>query len=238
MLASEKPLMQIDELTGHAAKFDAGFGETTKAISAYIITYQDSVDKLVQVVNWYDQASELKDARISELELKFGSQEEEKSALAQQIAQQAETREIFANMERSFLANEATVLREGNDIIIRLVGLNFPVAKSTIEEKSFGLLTKVRDAINYFPESTVSVLGYTDSYGGDAQNLKLSTERAESVKKYLMANSKLLTSQISVIGYGESKPISTNETATGRAANRRVDVVIHPSTNVKIVMAD
>jgi outer membrane protein OmpA-like peptidoglycan-associated protein len=238
MLASEIPLMQIDELTGHAAQFDAGFAKTTNEISAYITTYQDSVDNLIQVVGWYEQASKLKNARISELEQKYGSQEKEKSALALQIANQAETREIFANMERSFRTNEATVLREGNDIIIRLVGLNFPVAKSTIEEKSFGLLTKVRDAINYFPASTISVMGYTDSYGGDAQNLQLSTERAESVKKYLMANSKLTTSQISVIGYGESKPISTNETVTGRAANRRVDVVIHPSPNAKIVMAN
>jgi outer membrane protein OmpA-like peptidoglycan-associated protein/HEPN domain-containing protein len=238
MLASEKPLTQIDELTGHAAKFDAGFAATTNEISTYIITYQDSVDKLIQVVNWYDLASGLKDARISELEQKFGSQEKEKSALALQIAQQAETREIFANMERSFLPKEASVLREGNDIIIRLVGLNFPTAKSTIEEKSFGLLTKVRDAINYFPGSSVSVMGHTDSYGGDAQNLQLSTERAESVKQYLMANSELTSSQISVIGFGESKPISTNETVTGRSANRRVDVVIHPSTDIKIVMAD
>jgi outer membrane protein OmpA-like peptidoglycan-associated protein/exonuclease VII small subunit len=238
MLASEKPLTQIDELTGHAAQFDEGFAKTTNEISAYIITYQDSVDNLNQVVSWYDQASGLKDARISELEQKYGSQEKEKSALALQIAQQAETRAIFANMERSFRANEATVLREGDDIIIRLVGLNFPTAKSTIEEKSFGLLTKVRDAISYFPGSTVSVMGYTDSYGGDAQNLQLSTERAESVKKYLMANSKLVTSQINVIGYGESKPISTNETVTGRAANRRVDVVIHPSAEIKVVMAD
>jgi outer membrane protein OmpA-like peptidoglycan-associated protein/HEPN domain-containing protein len=238
MLASEKPLMQIDELTGHAAQFDEGFAKTTNQISAYITTYQDSVDNLIQVVDWYEQASGLKDARISELEQKFGSQEKEKSALALQIAQQTETREIFDNMERSFQPNEAIVLREGNDIIIRLVGLNFPTAKSTIEEKSFGLLTKVRDAINYFPGSTISVMGYTDSYGGDAQNLQLSTERAESVKKYLMANSKLVTSQISVIGYGESKPISTNETVTGRAANRRVDVVIHPSTEIKVVMAD
>ncbi len=86
----------------------------------------------------------------------------------------------------------------------------------------------MRDAINSFPECTVSVLGYTDSYGGDEQNLQLSKERAEAVKQYLLANSKLVASQIEVIGYGESKPIASNETMAGRAANRRVEVVIHP----------
>jgi OOP family OmpA-OmpF porin len=238
MLASEKPLERIAEMAGWVATFDTGLDKTTDRITMYINTYQDSVAGLIQTVNWFDQERNLQQARINELEQRFGDQEEEKSALAQKIAKQAKTRQIFSNMEGSFNSNEASILREGNDIIIRLVGLNFPVAKSTIEEKSFGLLTKVRDAINYFPESTISVMGYTDSYGGDAQNLQLSKERAESVKQYLMANSKLTTSQISVIGYGESKPISTNETATGRAANRRVDVVIHPSVGVKVVMAN
>jgi len=131
-------------------------------------------------------------------------------------------------LERSFRSEEAKVLREGNDIIIRLVGLTFPSAKATIEQQSFGLLTKVRDAINSFPESTISVLGNTDSHGGDEQNLQLSKDRAEAVKQYLLANTNLNASRIEVIGYGESKPIASNETAAGRAANRRVEVVIHP----------
>ncbi len=235
MLASEKPLEKIAEKAGWVATFDTGLDKTTDRITKYINTYQDSVDGLIQTVNWFDQERNLQQARINELEQQFGNQEKEKSALAQRIAKQAKDREIFNSMERSFLENEAIVLREGNDIIIRLVGLNFPSAKATIEQKSFALLTKVRDAINSFPESNVSVLGYTDSYGGDTQNLKLSRERAESVKQYLIANSKLDVSDFEVIGYGESKPIATNETATGRSANRRVDVVIHPFSGIKLV---
>jgi outer membrane protein OmpA-like peptidoglycan-associated protein len=170
----------------------------------------------------------MKEARISELEQQLGSQAKEKSSLAQQIANQAKSREQFANVERSFSPEEALVLREGNDIIIRLVGLNFPSAAATIEQKSFGLLTKVRDAINSYPGSTVSVQGNTDSYGGDMQNLDLSRERAEAVKQYFLANTDLNASRINVIGYGESKPIASNDTMVGRATNRRVEVVIHP----------
>jgi len=228
MLASEKPLQQIAEKANFAASFDAGFGKTTDEIIAIVDTYQDKVERQSQDLNWYQRENNLKGKRIAEMEQQLGSQAMEQSKLAQQIANQAKTHELFANMEQSFSTEEAKVLREGNDIIIRLVGLNFPSAKSTIEQKSFGLLTKVRDAINSFPNSTVSVLGNTDSYGGDVQNLQLSTDRAEAVKQYLMANSKLVTSQIEVIGYGESKPIASNETVTGRAANRRVEVVIHP----------
>jgi OOP family OmpA-OmpF porin len=228
MLASEKPLQQIAEKTYLVPAFDAGFGKTTDEIIATVNTYQDKVERLSQDLNWYQQDNNLKEARIAEMEKQIGSQAKEKSALAQQIANQAKARELFANVEQSFSPEEAKVLREGNDVIIRLIGLDFPSAKATIEPQAFGLLTKVRDAIGSFPNSTVSILGNTDSYGGDVQNLQLSTERAEAVKQYLMANSKLVTSQIEVIGYGESKPIASNETVAGRAANRRVEVVIHP----------
>jgi len=223
MLASEKPLQQIAEKTGRVASFDAGLGKPTDEIIAYVTDNQDRVESLSRDLDWYQQENAL-------LERQLSGEEQEKSALAQQVAKQAKTRELFASVEQSFSREEARVLREGNDIILRLVGLNFPSAGATIEQQSFGLLTKVRDAVNLFPECTVSVLGYTDSYGGDEQNLQLSKERAEAVKQYLLANTNLNASRIEVIGYGESKPIASNEIATGRAANRRVEVVIHPWT--------
>jgi outer membrane protein OmpA-like peptidoglycan-associated protein len=92
------------------------------------------------------------------------------------------------------------------------------------------LLSKVRKAINAFPECTVSILGHTDSYGSDEKNLQLSTERAEAAKQYLLANSNLAASRIDAVGYGESKPLANNETAEGRTINRRIEVVIHPWT--------
>jgi outer membrane protein OmpA-like peptidoglycan-associated protein len=228
MLASEKPLILIGEQADIVASFDTGLGETTNEIIAYVSTYRDSVDALNQELSWFEQDGYLQQQRIAELEKQLGSQAKEKSSLAMQITKQAKTHEVFANLEKSFNRNEASVLREGNDIIIRLAGLNFPSGAATIEQKSFGLLTKVRDAIQSFPESIVSVLGHTDSYGSDEKNLQLSQERADAVKQYLLANSKPVTSAIEATGYGESKPVASNETKVGRAANRRVEVVIHP----------
>ncbi|MEJ2053023.1 MAG: OmpA family protein, partial [Calditrichaceae bacterium] len=235
MLASEKPLQQIAEKSDQVPMFDTGLGKTTNEIIAYIASCQNRIAQLNEDLNFYLAKSDLLGARVAEMNKLYGNQAKEKSALAQQIADQAKTNELFLNMERSFSPEEARVLREDNEIIIRLVGLNFPSAKATIEQKSFALLTKVRNAINAFPKSTISVQGHTDSFGGDVQNLQLSKDRAQAVKQYLMANSKLVDSQIEVIGYGESKPISTNETVTGRAANRRVDVVIHPAANKSLV---
>ncbi len=228
MLASEKPLQQIAEKTYVVPTFENGPGKTTTEIITYVSACQNNIVGLSQDLDWNQQENNLQEARITELEQQLGTQALEKSSLAQQIADQAKYREQFTNVERSFTPEDALVLREGNDIIIRLVGLNFPSAAATIEQKSFGLLTKVRDAIKFYPGSSVSVLGYTDSYGGDVQNLKLSTERAEAVKQYLLANTDLNASRIKVIGYGESKPIASDDTMDGRATNRRVEVVIHP----------
>ncbi len=233
MLAAEKPLEQIAEKINLVAKFDAGLGNTTNEIVSTVMFYQNNLETLDQNAVWYQQENDLKAALIVELESKLGNQAKEKSELALQIANQAKTRELFTNMENSFNRDEARVLRQGDDIIIRLVGLDFPIAKATIEQKSFALLTKVRDAIMAFPESSISVLGFTDSHGGDAQNLQLSIERADAVKEYLLANTNLDAVLIDVIGYGESKPISSNETAVGRSENRRVEVVIHPTMAIE-----
>lgn len=71
------------------------------------------------------------------------------------------------------------------------------------------------------------VEGHTDSNGSDSNNLILSQDRADAVKQYLVANAGVNPEKISSIGYGEARPVSTNETAEGRTRNRRIDLVLH-----------
>ena len=70
--------------------------------------------------------------------------------------------------------------------------------------------------------------GNTDSYGNDKKNMALSQKRVAAENQYILANTSLDASRIESVGYGESKPIASNETKEGRAKNRRIDVVIHP----------
>lgn len=228
MLASEVPLQRIAEQTGHLASFEAGYNPTTNAIISYVNTYQDSVAGLSQDIEWLKIQRQLQIDRTAELVVMLGDQVKLKSDLAQRIADRAKTQEVFTKVEQSFMRSEARVLREGDDIIIRLVGLDFPSGAATIEQKSFGLLTKVRDAINALEASSITVMGYTDSYGDDDENLTLSINRAEAVRQYILANTKLNATGVEAVGYGESQPIANNETELGRAFNRRVEVVIHP----------
>lgn len=222
ILASEVPLQKIAATMDVLADFDAGYDKPTTQIINYIQTYQDSVAKLSQTVTDQDQ-------QIAQYQKQLGGLTAEQSGLKKQMEAQAKVRAQFQTVEKMFPKEEARVIREENDVIIRLVGLNFASGKSTIEPQYFSLLTKVQNAINTFPGSKVTVEGHTDSYGSDATNLRLSEERANAVRQYLLANMRNLDpSMVEAVGYGESQPIANNETAEGRMKNRRIDIVIHP----------
>lgn len=230
ILVTEQPLEKIANSIDVVAEFDQGYGKPTDAIVSYITTYQDSAANLSQTLAENEQQVSNLQARVGEMEEQLGAQQKEKSALAQRIEAQAKLREQFASVEQMFNREEARVMREGNEVIMRLTGLTFESGSSTILPKHFGLLTKVQNAIREFPGSTLSIEGHTDSFGGDEQNLRLSQQRAEAVRQYLIANMGISDTAITAVGYGESKPCATNETADGRTRNRRIEVVIYPNT--------
>lgn len=228
LLATEKPLNKIASTMDLVGSFEAGYDKTTNEIIKYVQALQDRAAKSDQDLAVRDQQVDMLNARIDELEKKLGGVEKEKSELAKQMEAQAKIREQFAAVEKLFDRDEANVLRKGNDIIIRLVGLSFPVGKSTIEPQNFGLLTKAQQAINMFPNCEVTIEGHTDSFGSDEKNMILSQERADAVSKYIQANMNIDVSRITAVGYGESKPIANNETKEGREKNRRIEIILHP----------
>ena len=220
-LTAEGSLRQIGSALDLNVEFDEGFDKPAVQIVQHIQMYQDSTTKLSQILVEQEK-------RIAQYEQELGGLAEERTALKKSIEAQDKIREQFSAIEKTFSREEAQVLRDGNDVIIRMVGLSFEVGKSMIKPEYFELLTKVQNAIKTFPECKISVKGHTDSYGSDSSNLNLSQERADAVKAYLLANMSMDPSRIEAIGYGESKPIANNETAEGRAKNRRIEIVIHP----------
>ena len=86
-------------------------------------------------------------------------------------------------------------------------------AQQTLDEVASALLTQ--------PELNVEIQGYTDSIGSVAYNLNLSQRRAEAVQAYLISKG-VSASVLTAKGYGKAKPIASNDTAEGRAQNRRV----------------
>jgi outer membrane protein OmpA-like peptidoglycan-associated protein len=125
---------------------------------------------------------------------------------------------------QEFPDDEAAVYQQGKKLIFRLKKMNFASGTSTVPASSKPLLSKVNDIIRFVGAEIVAVEGHTDSVGAADLNKKLSTKRAISVANYLASLAGGY--KIGYIGYGESRPIATNETKAGRAINRRVDLVV------------
>lgn len=101
--------------------------------------------------------------------------------------------------------------------------VNFATDSAQLNTTDTAILDQAANALREQPNVPYIVAGHTDSVGDAAYNQDLSERRADSVANYLV-QSGVSASQLSVVGYGETQPIASNDTAEGRAQNRRVEI--------------
>jgi outer membrane protein OmpA-like peptidoglycan-associated protein len=140
----------------------------------------------------------------------------------------------FREAQALFSPEEGEVLTSGDKLVVRLHGFTFPVGSAEIRPEDYSLLTKVQRVLREFPDTPVMIEGHTDSQGNDDLNQSLSQRRAIAVREYLLANMALSADRITAVGFGESRPVASNQTAEGRAQNRRIDVVLSLSADALI----
>jgi len=100
---------------------------------------------------------------------------------------------------------------------------NFEFGKAELPEQAKVRLDEVLNRLKADPKSVfIEVEGHTDSRGAASDNVRLGLERAEAVKRYVYENHKIPLHRVSVISFGEEKPVASNKTKEGRAQNRRV----------------
>jgi len=104
--------------------------------------------------------------------------------------------------------------------------INFDTAKSDIRKAAIPELEKAVAFVKKYPNSKISVEGYTDNQGSDKYNLGLSDRRAQAVKKYLVDKGDVKADRITAMGKGKANPVGDNKTEKGRFENRRVEVLI------------
>jgi OOP family OmpA-OmpF porin len=104
-------------------------------------------------------------------------------------------------------------------------GIYFAVNRAALKSESYAVLKEAVEVLKKHPTIRIEVVGHTDSTGSDAFNRDLSLRRAEAVADYLVSRG-VSRSALTPVGRGEAMPIATNDTATGRANNRRVELVI------------
>ena len=229
VLQWEEPLNQISD----AADIVPALANGHAALTTELVTHVENQGNEIHSLQQETEAGILRMADMEEelraLDKRLGGATAERAALVQRLEAQARVKQQFERVEKMFSRSEARVFREGNNVILRLVGLSFDSGKSDIRQGSFDLLTKVEKAIDVFPRSELLIEGHTDSYGGDESNQKLSQERAESVQQYMINAMRIPSYRLIATGFGETNPVANNETASGRARNRRIDIVIKPN---------
>jgi len=116
--------------------------------------------------------------------------------------------------------------QEKKGLVMNLPNIEFDSGKARLKKKSYSILMKAGEILNRYGDAKFIIEGHTDNVGSDTANLKLSEKRAQTVYKFLSKKFKISKDRVQVKGYGESKPIAPNDTAMGRAKNRRVEIVI------------
>jgi hypothetical protein len=124
--------------------------------------------------------------------------------------------------------------RTARGMVLTLGDVLFEVNQSELTPGGRTRIQAVADALSASPDSSVAIEGHTDSTGSEAYNRSLSMHRAQAVRDYLLQNG-VPTTAMTTEAFGETQPIASNATATGRAENRRVELA--GATMVKPVAA-
>ena len=119
--------------------------------------------------------------------------------------------------------------------VIRLQNINFDVNKATIKPESFPVLDEVASILQQYPTLKLEIGGHTDNTGVKVKNVALSEARAKSVLNYLLQKYPTLDgSHFTSVGYGPEVPVASNNTALGRAKNRRVEFKVTNAEQLKV----
>ena len=107
---------------------------------------------------------------------------------------------------------------------VALEGITFDTAKAAIKPDSKAVLDQVGALLKADVALKLEIQGHTDNVGAPTANLTLSQQRADAVKKYLVANYAIAEARLTTAGFGDTKPVADNATDEGRAKNRRVEL--------------
>lgn len=133
-----------------------------------------------------------------------------------------------AKLRQKLRATGVSVTRSGDNIILNMPNaLTFGVDQTDLSSQAQEVLNSVALVLKEYEKTNVHVLGYTDSTGAEKYNLRLSEVRANAVSTYLISSG-VASTRMTSTGRGESSPIASNDTAEGRAQNRRVEIALSP----------
>ena len=135
-----------------------------------------------------------------------------------------------AKLRKQLAGTGVSVSRVGDEIVLNMPGnLTFDTDRAEIRPDFYPVLNSVVLVLKEYDKTIIEVSGFTDSTGSDQHNQELSQRRADAVGGYLKGQG-LIPARLLTQGFGEQKPIASNETPEGRQVNRRVELRLVPLT--------
>jgi len=136
-----------------------------------------------------------------------------------------------AKLRQQMAGTGVDVVRKGDNITLDMPGnVTFAFDSAALNPQFNGVLDKVAQTLVEFDQTVIQVAGHTDSTGSHDYNMRLSQQRADSVKNYL-AGRGVPGKRMMTTGAGPDHPVASNATPEGRAENRRVEITIVPVTD-------
>ena len=136
-----------------------------------------------------------------------------------------------AKLRQELKGTGVQLSRQGDNLkLVMPSNITFDSSQAAIKAGFYPVLGSVSKVMKEFDENLIEIRGYTDSTGGPIINNPLSQDRAESVAKYLVSQG-VPASRMSIYGMGSANPIGDNDTKSGRAQNRRVEIDLVPDLN-------
>jgi outer membrane protein OmpA-like peptidoglycan-associated protein len=171
------------------------------------------------------------DARTREADVAKGQVATARSEADAAQAAAASSGQQSAELQRQIDMLQAKATDRG--LVLTLGDVLFATGRADLKSGASGNLDKLVAFLNKYPDRTVVIEGYTDNVGSEGYNQALSERRADSVKSYL-AEQGIGAMRLSASGKGESDAVGSNDSATGRQQNRRVEVIIsNPSAALR-----
>ena len=231
---------RMEEERRHAAESERRAAEQAQAQAEQAKTQADQARMQAELERQRAEQAKLEAqnaAAVASRE-KSAAESARQDALAQQEAAKAEADRMRLAAQQA--ESEKTALRErlrqqlnliletkesARGLIVNISDVLFDTGKYTLKPGAREKMAKVAGILLAYPGLKVQLEGHTDSVGGDDYNMKLSENRANSVREYLQSQG-VPPGNLTAVGYGKTRPVASNDTASGRQQNRRVEMVV------------
>lgn len=222
VLGWEEATRRVLVAMGLDATFEEGLGPALAKIETEGTALRRERDQLRVSTNVRAGTADSLAVRVQDLRDRLQDEKLQVAALERSLASYRKVEDI----QRMFLRNEGRVLLDGPDVVLRLHGVQFASGSADLPPSAGPLLDKVVAAIKMLPGARVIVEGHTDSQGRPETNQQLSQDRAIVVRDYLASHAGIDPAAITATGYGSGRPVASNDSAEGRALNRRIEIII------------